>query len=204
MAGIVETVATVPTDSNVVRIALAVALGLFLGLEREWSQKAAGIRTFALISTLGTIFTIFDTPTSPPPEGYTALYFPLLSAVGALFITLLAGMLMFSGYADEDEGLHLTTAVSMLVAYGVGILVGVGHLLPATVVTVASSLLLVFKRELHGIAWGLSREELRSASEFAIIAFVVYPLLPAGGVTLGPGQFAITIEPRIIWLMVVF
>ncbi|MFB6187020.1 MAG: MgtC/SapB transporter, partial [Halobacteriaceae archaeon] len=70
-------------------------------------------------------------------------------------------------------GLHLTTAVSMLVAYGVGVLVAVGHVLSATVVTVTSSVLLVFKRELHGLAWGLSREEIRSASEFAILAFVI-------------------------------
>jgi uncharacterized membrane protein (DUF4010 family) len=62
----------------------------------------------------------------------------------------------------------------------------------------------VFKRELHGFAWGLSREELRSTFEFAILAFVVYPLLPAGTVAFGSGQYAVEIEPRVVWLMVVF
>jgi uncharacterized membrane protein (DUF4010 family) len=205
VSGTFETLATAPIDSDVVRIALSVALGLFLGLEREWSQKAAGIRTFALISVLGTIFTIVDAQrcgggliTGPAPCP------PYLSAVAGLFVVVVAAVLMISGLNDEDEGLHLTTAVSMLVAYGVGVLVAVGAVLPATVVAVTSSILLVFKRELHGFAWGLSREELRSTSEFAILAFVVYPILPPGAVQLGSGDYAVTIEPRVVWLMVVF
>jgi uncharacterized membrane protein (DUF4010 family) len=205
VSGTFETLATAPIDSDVVRIALSVALGLFLGLEREWSQKAAGIRTFALISVLGTIFTIVDAQrcgggliTGPAPCP------PYLSAVAGLFVVVVAAVLMISGLNDEDEGLHLTTAVSMLVAYGIGVLVAVGSVLPATVVAVTSSILLVFKRELHGFAWGLSREELRSTSEFAILAFVVYPILPAGAVQLGSGEYAVSVEPRVVWLMVVF
>lgn len=200
MSGPFDVFATAPADSDIVRLAVAIALGLFLGLEREWSQKAAGIRTFALISVLGTIFTLYDTTTC---EGATVCL-PLLTAAGTLFVIALSGMLMWSGFSDEEEGLHLTTAVSMLVAYGVGVLAGVGMLLPATVVAVSSSLLLVFKRELHGLAWGLSREELRSATEFAILAFVVYPLLPAEAVSVGPSGAAVTVEPRVVWLMVVF
>jgi uncharacterized membrane protein (DUF4010 family) len=200
--GTLEVLADAPVDSDVVRIALSVALGLFLGLEREWSQKAAGIRTFALVSVLGTIFTLVDTARC---EGAADVVCPpYLSGVGAAFVIVVAGVLMVSGMRDEDEGLHLTTAVSMLVAYGVGVLVAVGAVLPATVVAVTSSLLLVFKRELHGFAWGLSREELRSTFEFAILAFVVYPLLPAGTVAFGSGEYAVEIEPRVVWLMVVF
>lgn len=204
MSGPLDVFAAAPTESDIVRLAVAIALGLFLGLEREWSQKAAGIRTFALISVLGTIFTLYDSATCEAAPTAAAVCLPLLTAMGTLFVIALSGMLMWSGFADEDEGLHLTTAVSMLVAYGVGVLAGIGLLLPATVVAVASSLLLVFKRELHGLAWGLSREELRSATEFAILAFVVYPLLPADSVSIGPAGAALRIEPRVVWLMVVF
>jgi uncharacterized membrane protein (DUF4010 family) len=197
--GIFTQLADAPVDSQVVRIALSIALGLFLGLEREWSQKAAGIRTFALISVLGTMFTIVDAGRC----GDIAGCLPIMSAVGALFVVAVAGVLMVSGLL-EDEGLHLTTAVSMLVAYGVGVLVAVGDILPATVIAVTSSILLVFKRELHGLAWGLSREELRSTTEFAILAFVVYPVLPAEAVSVGSGALAVELEPRVVWLMVVF
>lgn len=203
MATPIDAIASAPTDSDVVRLAVAIALGLFLGLEREWSQKAAGIRTFALTSVLGAIFVIVDRGGAAGVESGTTV--PVLTAAGAVFTTVLAGVLMMSGLQDEEDGgLHLTTGVSLLVAYGVGVLAGVGMLLPATVVAVASSLLLVFKRELHGLAWGLSRKELRSATEFAILAFVVYPLLPDGTVTVGTADISVPIEPRVVWLMVVF
>ncbi|WP_188878127.1 MgtC/SapB family protein [Halarchaeum grantii] len=211
MADLASTLAAAPIDSRVVRLGVAVGLGLFLGLEREWSQKAAGIRTFALISVLGTVFTTFDAATcgvTPVDGAIGAGCLPLLSAVGAGFVVVLAGVLMLDGLRRGSGGaetsLHLTTAVSLLVAYGVGLLVGLGEILPATVVAVTSSLLLVFKRELHELAWGLSAEELRSTAEFAIIAFVVYPLLPAGTYTLGVASYGVQIEPRVVWLMVVF
>ncbi|GAD51408.1 hypothetical protein MBEHAL_0168 [Halarchaeum acidiphilum MH1-52-1] len=204
MVDIASVVAGAPIDSRIVRLAVAVGLGLFLGLEREWSQKAAGIRTFALISVLGTVFTTYDRAMC----GADGACLPLLSLAGAGFVAVLATVLMLNGLrgrsAGEDASLHLTTAVSLLVAYGVGLLVGLGDLLPATVVAVTSSLLLVFKRELHELAWGLSAAELRSTAEFAILAFVVYPLLPPGTYTLGSGTYSVAIEPRVVWLMVVF
>lgn len=58
-----------------------------------------------------------------------------------------------------------------------------------------SLLLLTLKRELHRFAGGLAREELRSTIEFAILAFVVYPLLPVGTVSLEAGGVSVAIEP---------
>lgn len=199
MPGVLDALANAPLESDVARIALAVALGLFLGLEREWSQKAAGIRTFALVSVLGAIFTLYEAERCASGDCV-----PVMTAMAGLFVITVAGVLMYSGVVDEDEGLHLTTAVSLMVAYGVGILVASGDALAATVVAVTSSVLLVLKRELHSLAWGLSRTELRSATEFAIIAFVVYPLLPPESIPLGPPPFDVAVEPRVIWLMVVF
>jgi len=186
-----------PLESPAVKLVVSLALGLFLGLEREWSQKDAGIRTFALVSVLGTAFTVYDRTAGAGADG---AFLPVASAVGVVFVTMLAGGLVYGGIVS-DEGKNLTTAVGLLVAYAVGLLVGVGETVPATVVAVTSSLLLVLKRELHGFAWGLSREELRSVTEFAILAFVVYPLLPAESIAVGGD---VTIEPRVVWLMVVF
>jgi uncharacterized membrane protein (DUF4010 family) len=179
----------VPLDSPVAHIALAGALGLFLGLEREWSDKPAGIRTFSLISLLGAVFMTIDRAG--------------LLAVGGVLVIVQGTVLAIQGLSDEDLGLSLTTSVSMLVAYGVGALVAAGYVIAGVTVAVVSSLLLVLKRELHSFAGGLSREELRSTTEFAILAFVIYPLLPAERVTLGSGQLAVQIEPRVVWLMVV-
>jgi uncharacterized membrane protein (DUF4010 family) len=182
--------ATVPgsLDAAVTRLVLAGALGLFLGLEREWSQKPAGIRTFSLISLAGAVFTVI---------GNEALL-----VVGALLVVVQGTLLAIEGVLQEG-GLSLTTSISMLVAYGVGALVAAGLILEGVTVTVGSSLLLVLKRELHDFAGGLTRAELRSASEFAILAFVIYPLLPAGSVTAGAAGGTVSLEPRVVWLLVV-
>ncbi|WP_255149224.1 MgtC/SapB family protein [Halorarius halobius] len=176
-------------DAQVVRLVLAAALGLFLGLEREWSDKAAGIRTLSLVSLLGAVFVVVDSE-------------PLL-VVGGVLVVVQGALLAARGLLDEGAGLSLTTGASMLVAYGVGALVGSGLLVEGVAVAVVSSLLLVLKRELHSVAHELSREEVRSASEFAILAFVVFPVLPAESVAVNVGQIRLSVEPRVVWLMVV-
>ena len=182
--------ASVPVDSEVLQIALAGVLGLFLGLEREWSHKSAGVRTFSLISMLGAVFTVLG---SEP-----------LVVVGGVLVIVQGSLLAIRGLLDEgEEGLSLTTSMSMLVAYGVGTLVASGLTIEAVTVTVFSALLLVLKRELHSFAWGMTRTELRSAAEFAILAFVIYPLLPAQSFDIGVGDLVVEVEPRVIWLMVV-
>jgi uncharacterized membrane protein (DUF4010 family) len=176
-------------ETPIMRLTLATALGLFLGLEREWSQKTAGIRTFALISLGGAVFVI---------TGHD-----MLVAAGALLVVFQGLVLGVEGLLSGDEGLSLTTAVSMLVAYGVGVLVAEGFVLAGVTVAVLSSLVLVLKRELHSFAWGLSHSELRAGTEFAILAFVILPLLP-GAMDVELAGSTVTIDPQVIWLMVVF
>ncbi|WP_313693920.1 MgtC/SapB family protein [Halorarum halobium] len=176
----------------VVRLVLAAVLGLFLGLEREWSQKTAGIRTFSLTSLVAAVFTLFALQTR---------FGEALLAVGGVLVIVQGVLLAVRGLRRdrEDESLSLTTSVSLMAAYGVGALVAAGYVLEGVTVAFVSSALLVLKRELHSFAGDLSREELRSMIEFAILAFVVYPLLPAGSQTV----LGITFEPRVAWLMVV-
>ncbi len=191
MLGPVAQISSVPLESTVVRIALAGALGLFLGLEREWSHKSAGIRTFSLIGLLGAVFAVLDRPE--------------LLVIGGILVIVQGVLLASQGLLTdpEDAGLSLTTSVSMLVAYGVGVLVATGFILEGVIVAVLSSQLLVLKRELHRFAGNLSREEMQSATEFAILAFVVFPLLPTGSVTVGYEPITVSFEPRVVWLMVV-
>jgi len=172
-------------ETNVAKLVLATALGMFLGLEREWSQKSAGIRTFALVSLAATVFSLVDEPG--------------LLVVGGVLVVASAVLLAVRSFVEPDvDGLSLTTSASMLVAYGVGVLVAEGLFIESVTVAVLSSLLLVLKRELHEFAWGLSREEVRSAVEFTILAFVVFPLLPAE--TIDPWN---AVQPRLVWSLVV-
>ncbi|SHG80647.1 MgtC/SapB family protein [Halobaculum gomorrense] len=180
-----------PLALPVARLALAAALGLFLGLEREWSEKSAGIRTFSLTSLVGAVFTHLATETAVGGA---------LLAVGGVLVIVQGVLLAVRGLRTGADGsLSLTTSVSLLAAYGVGALVAVGAVVEGVTVAVVSAALLVLKRELHSFAGDLSRAELRSMTEFAILAFVVYPVLPAGERVV----FGVSLEPRVAWLMVV-
>jgi uncharacterized membrane protein (DUF4010 family) len=172
-------------ETPVAKLVLATALGMFLGLEREWSQKPAGVRTFALIGLSAAVFSLLEN------DG--------LLIVGGVLIVASAVLLAVQSFVEEDvASLSLTTSVSMLVTYGIGVLVAESFFIEAVTVAMLSSLLLVLKRELHQFAWGLSREEVRSAIEFTILAFVIFPLLPAE--TIDPWD---AIQPRLIWSLVV-
>ena len=182
---------TVPINADVLNLFVAGALGMLLGLEREWSNKSAGIRTFTLTSLVGV---------AAATLGQTVLL-----ALGGLLVLVQGillgarGLLIDARDLDVDGGgLALTTSTSLLVAYVVGVLVGMDYLLVGVVIAITSSFLLVLRRELHQFANRLSHQEVRGAAEFAIIAFVVYPLLPTG--TYGPWD---AIDPQLIWLLVI-
>jgi uncharacterized membrane protein (DUF4010 family) len=184
-----DTQIPVVASGPLLRLVLAAALGLFLGIEREWSHRSAGVRTFSFITLLGALFTVLERD--------------LLLVVGACMVLVMGSALIARGLFRQDDGLSLTTAVSMFVAYGVGVLVGSNLISEGVTVAVLSSLLLVLKRELHSFAWGLTREEVRSATEFGVLAFVIYPLLPPGEMPVTVLGLEIAIEPRMIWLLVV-
>ena len=187
----VETAVTGPLATPALRLVLAAALGLFIGLEREWSDKPAGIRTFSLTSIVGAVFALIAADGS---------YGEALLVVGGLLVVVQGVLLAIQGLrASGADPLSLTTAVSLLAAYGVGVLVGGGYVLAGVTVAFVSSALLVLKRELHTFAGELSRAELRSMIEFAVLAFVVYPLLPTGELTV----LGVPLEPRVAWLLVV-
>ena len=187
-----DTLFAAPLSEPVVRLTIAGALGLFLGLEREWSEKSAGVRTFSLLTLSGATTTLLAERVAATGA---------LVAVGGLLVLLMGGLLAVRELQSDsdDASLSLTTSVSMFVAYGIGALVAGGLVIEGVTVAVISSALLVLKRELHSFAGGLDRAELRSSTEFAVLAFVIYPILPAEEVDL----FGVGFPPRVAWLMVV-
>jgi len=190
----------VPVDADVFNLFIAGALGMLLGLEREWSNKAAGIRTFTLTSLVGVAAATLGEAVLLALGGLLVLGQGLLLGARGLVYDA-RSVRDDAGEADadtDDYGLALTTSTSLLVAYVVGILVGMDFVLVGVVIAITSSFLLVLRRELHQFAHQLSHSEVRGAAEFAIIAFVVYPLLPSG--TFGPWD---AIDPQLIWTLVI-
>lgn len=164
------------------RLALAIALGLFVGLERERRGKEAGLRTFGFAALLGGL------------GGLLGDSFALLG------LGLLGILVVFLNWATlrDGQGLELTTSAALLVTGFTGVLAGQGHTFTPVTAAVATAALLAWKERLAGFSLGLSEAEVRSAILLAILAFVVYPVLPQA--PLDPWGL---VEPQAAWLTVI-
>lgn len=175
------------------RLAVAVAIGLLIGIERGWrgreaeeGERAIGLRTLALVGLVG----------------------GLAGLMGGEFGGLLIG-LMFIGLAillglvyrvktDERNDLGLTTEIAALATFLLAALSGLGHMTIASAGAVIMAVLLGYKGELHGWLRALKRDELTAGFKLLLISVVLLPLLPNRG--FGPWQ---ALNPYTIWWMVV-
>jgi len=122
----------------IVRLLLAVVLGILVGVEREISHKPAGLRTHALVSLGACLFTVIS-----------IYYFNMDPARVAAGIV--AGIGFIGGgsiIATKGQVQGITTAASLWCVAAIGLAAGVGAYVLAVVSTV-----LVF-----GILW-LKRAE---------------------------------------------
>ena len=143
------------------RIGLAIGIGLFIGLEREHSNKA-GVRTFTVVALLGCLGGLIN-------EAFAAI---ALAYVG-IFVA-------FMNYRQMQVkgSLVLTTSSALAVVAFCGVLCGQGHVFTPVVAGVITAALLAWKQPISGFVGGLSDKELRSAILLAILTFVIYPILP--------------------------
>ncbi|MFC7166333.1 MgtC/SapB family protein [Halospeciosus flavus] len=160
--------------------ALALALGLFVGLEREWADRFLGAQVFPIACLLGAL-------------GASAGSTLLLGATGTL-VLLHAGALTVRGSVAGDDEVLLTSAALVLV-FVVGALVGLGRPFAGISATVATSFLLLLEDELGAFADSLTDEEIESAAQLALLAFVLYPVLPDHPI--------LGVNPRDAWILMV-
>jgi uncharacterized membrane protein (DUF4010 family) len=144
------------------KIAVALGIGLLVGIEREWSNKDLGARTFALTALLGTAAVLFGPAMA------------IASMVGVLLIVLAAN----ARSVLVDRSLEATTSTALLVIFVLGALAGQGHLFTPVASAILMTMLLAWKGGLRRFAGGLRPEEIRSAVLLGLIGLVVYPVLP--------------------------
>jgi uncharacterized membrane protein (DUF4010 family) len=171
-----------PYEEVATRLALALGVGLLIGLEREWSQKAAGVRTFAITALLGTL---------------TALASIWAVVVGFASVALLVVLMNVHSFVKRDS-LEITTSVTLLVTFTLGLLIGQGHFFTATAAAILMTLLLSFKAGFSAFTGTLQLEEIRSAVLIGLLTFVIYPLMPVHAIDSWH-----LIEPRQAWAIVV-
>ncbi|MGE4545665.1 MAG: MgtC/SapB family protein [Pedobacter sp.] len=167
---------------------IALGLGLLVGLQREWAEpEAAGIRTFALITVLGTAC------------AHLAARFGGLVLAGGL--VALGGLMVVSNLRrDRSKEAHPgpTTEMAALVMFAVGALLQGGMIAEAAAIGGGVALLLHWKKPLHHFVKRIGDSDIQAVFRMVLIALVVLPLLPDRSF----GPYAV-LNPFRIWLMVV-
>jgi len=181
-------------DDTELALAFAVSIGLgaLLGLERErtkaHTEGGAGVRTFALLALSGAL------------AGYLQLHLGqqwLALVLFAGLTLLIVGEYVVTGLRG-DTG--ITTEVSALLAFVLGLLCAHGQIQLASWVAVAMALLLALKEWLHRLASQINSADVQATLKFGIVALIILPLVP--DTNFGPAPLDV-VNPYKIWLMVV-
>ena len=127
------------------KLILAIALGGLIGLEREASQKPAGFRTNILVCVGSAMM--------------MSLAVGIIGAKGGTgdsLIRMAAGVITGIGFLGAGTIVHargmvagLTTASTLWVVSGLGLLIGVGYYVPAAVLTALIMFTLVLFRKIE-------------------------------------------------------
>lgn len=131
-----------------IKMGISLILGLTLGLEREMTNKTAGLRTHILICLGSTVFTILSLngfTTETIQEGVKIVNDPARIAA-----QILTGIGFIGGGAVLHYGTNvygLTTAATIWVTASIGMAVGVGSYELAIITTLVTFLVLVVIRK---------------------------------------------------------
>ncbi len=161
-------------DSTIMRLALALAIGLLVGLERGWRERSepagsrtAGIRTFGAIGLLG---------------GVAAALSAALASSAVLVAVFVVFGFVFGWFkfdeARNDRDFSVTGVIAAMLVFGLGALAVVGDYRAAAAGGATLAGLLASRETLHGALRKLSWIELRSAIVLAVMTAVILPILP--------------------------
>jgi uncharacterized membrane protein (DUF4010 family) len=178
--------------ADLIRLAVALAIGFLIGFEREHSYRVeakehhfAGARTFALTAFAGALAGFAD-------DGVVIPAAALLAVAG---LTALA----YWSIARQVPATGGTTEIALFVTFLLGLAAARDHVLVAAVGGVATAIMLSLKESVQRWASSLSEQELHAALRLLAISVIVLPVLPDE--PFGPYD---ALNLRNIWLMVVF
>lgn len=178
--------------SAIAGIALALALGLLIGVQRGWTlrhepagSRFAGIRTFGLLGLAG---------------GVAGALRPIEPGV-AIILVAASSALILMGYAQaawRGGPVSGTASLAGLLTLGCGFLATTQQGFLATIIAIVMTLMLALRSQLHGWVGRLSEVEVTAIARFALISLAILPLLPDRAY--GPYD---AWNPRQLWMVVV-
>ena len=160
---------SVDQDTHILifKFLFSLTIGLLIGLEREHRTKQetfAGIRTFPLISVLGTLSALIY------EEYWQGVFWVISLGIVAL--------ILINFFLEYQRDIGATTEVAILISYLLGVLIYYEHYYVSAVIAVLTTFLLALKRTLENFAKKISQDDILAILKFAIVTIVIYPLLP--------------------------
>jgi putative Mg2+ transporter-C (MgtC) family protein len=125
----------IPELESAGRVAVAAALGLVLGLERERRGHDAGTRTFAVLASGAALFTVLSASFGDGEADASRIASQVVVGVGFLG----AGLIFRQGLSVQN----LTTAAALWTTAAIGVAAGAGEVGLAAMATVIAIVLLV-------------------------------------------------------------
>jgi putative Mg2+ transporter-C (MgtC) family protein len=132
-----------------VRLTVAFLLGSALGLERQWRQRMAGLRTNTLVATGAALFVLLSVLT-PDEASPTRIAAQVVSGIGFLA----GGVILREGLTVRG----LNTAATIWCAAAVGSLAGAGFFAPAVMGAIA---VLISNTVLRPLSYRINQEPLQ-------------------------------------------
>ncbi len=123
---------------QILRLVVAMVVGVALGMEREWREKAAGLRTMTLVSVGSALFTMYANYATGPADS-ARLAAGVVTGIGFLG----AGVIL----RGRGQVVGLTTAATVWMSSALGMGAGFGaYALVAVGTVLALVALLLFSR----------------------------------------------------------
>lgn len=181
------------TSHNELKLLVALAIGLLVGIERGWSERKvdegeriAGIRTFSIIGLLGGVWALLSDTMS---DWILAVAFLSVSA-------LIIVAYILDVKRNKDVG--ATTEFAMMLTFVLAAWAVLGEPVLAMAVTIVVVYLLGYKPVLHRWLRVIEKKELYGGIKLLVISVALLPFLPDQGY--GPYE---ALNPYWIWWMVV-
>lgn len=121
-----------------VRLLFALAFGVAIGIERQWRQKSAGLRTNTLVSLGAAAYILISVSLTDNTGDPSRIAAQIVTGIGFLG----AGVIMKDGLSVQG----LNTAATIWCSAAVGSLCGIGLFVQAGIVTAAIMLTHLFLR----------------------------------------------------------
>ena len=182
------------------RFAVALGIGLLIGLERGWrtrelepGRRAAGIRTFAITGLLGGTTGALAMALG----GAASAGGGIVVAIGFASYAVVLGI--FTLEENRAGGSYsATSAIAGMLTFALSAYAVIGDMLLAAAAAVAAAGLLALRQQLHGWVASITWPELRSGLVLLTMTFIALPIMPNAPI----GPFG-GVNLREVWLIAI-